>query len=141
VTIAYANLVGGNDGLVFDGGGFINQNGRPVLEAPRFREGFSAAVVDLDRTTRSRREASTWRSDLEEFRRGEQTVATVRIARSTADRSRLVYPAAPLGSTFFLPSNAVPTRSPRDELLDDSSSVALASPTTTGRWARSRRSA
>ena len=39
MTIAYANLVGGNDGLVFDGGGYINQNGRPMLEDPRNRFG------------------------------------------------------------------------------------------------------
>jgi len=39
-TLAYVNLVGANDGLVFDGGGFVFQNGRQMLEAPRFREGF-----------------------------------------------------------------------------------------------------
>ncbi|WP_437589825.1 NAD(+) synthase [Sorangium sp. So ce1000] len=119
-TIAYANLVGGNDGLVFDGGGFINQNGRPMLEAPRFREGFSAAVVDLDRTTRCRREASTWRSDLEEFRRASpRMVQVLRIRGETADRARLAYPAPPAGTTPFLPSAALPAISARDELLDD----------------------
>jgi NAD+ synthase (glutamine-hydrolysing) len=119
-TIAYANLVGGNDGLVFDGGGFVNQNGRPMLEAPRFREGFTATVVDLDRTTRGRREASTWRSDLEEFRRTTpRMVPVARIDGETADRSRLAYPAPPPGTTFFLPSATVPAVSPRDELLDD----------------------
>jgi NAD+ synthase (glutamine-hydrolysing) len=118
-TIVYANLVGGNDGLVFDGGGFVNQNGRPMLEAPRFREGFVATVVDLDRTTRSRREASTWRSDLEAFRRQERTVPLQRIQQATADRSMLAYPAPPAGTTFFLPSAALPSRSARDELLDD----------------------
>ena len=50
-TFAYANLVGANDGLIFDGGGYVNQNGKWMLEAPRFREGFAAATVDLDRTT------------------------------------------------------------------------------------------
>ena len=50
VTLAYANMVGAQDGLVFDGGGFVFQNGRPMLEAPRFREGWTACVVDLDRT-------------------------------------------------------------------------------------------
>ena len=58
-TIVYANLVGANDGLVFDGGGYVNQNGRPMLDAPRFQEGYRTTVVDLDRTTRCRREAST----------------------------------------------------------------------------------
>jgi NAD+ synthase (glutamine-hydrolysing) len=118
-TIVYANLVGGNDGLVFDGGGFVNQNGRPMLEAPRFREGFVATVVDLDRTMRARREASTWRSDLETYRRDERTVTLRKIDQATADRSMLAYPAPPLGTTFFLPSTSVPTRNSREELLDD----------------------
>lgn len=117
VTIAYANLVGGNDGLVFDGGGYINQNGRPALDAPRFREGFSAAVVDLDRTTRSRREASTWRNDLESFRKDQRAVRELRVTEPTADRSRLAYPGS--SKTFFLPSGDVPKSSPRERLLDD----------------------
>ena len=118
-TIAYANLVGANDGLVFDGGGIVNQNGRPVLDSARFREGFEAVTVDLDRTTRCRREASTWRTDLEAYRSAGPTVPSIRIETKSRDRSRLRYPAPPAGSTFFLPSDAAPTRSARDELLDD----------------------
>jgi NAD+ synthase (glutamine-hydrolysing) len=118
-TVAYANLVGGNDGLVFDGGGYVNQNGRPMLDATRWKEGFATTVVDLDRTTRCRREASTWRSDLESFRREQRAVPSVRIEGPTADRSRLAYPAPPKGTTFFLPATATPQISPRDELLDD----------------------
>ena len=48
-AVAYANLVGANDGLVFDGGGFVAQNGRLVHSAPRFREG----VVRGDGRSRS----------------------------------------------------------------------------------------
>ncbi len=118
-TVVYANLVGGNDGLVFDGGGYVNQNGRPMLDAPRFQEGHHTAVVDLDRTTRCRREASTWRADLEDFRREERLVPSIRIEAETADRSHHAYPAPPNGTTFFLPTGALPTVSPRDELLDD----------------------
>ncbi|MBL9020623.1 MAG: NAD(+) synthase [Myxococcales bacterium] len=118
-TVVYANLVGGNDGLVFDGGGIVNQNGRPMLEAPRFRAGFSAAVVDLDRTSRCRREATTWRSDLEAFRSTERPVPTIAVAGPTADRTGLRYPAPPPGSSFFLPSASVPSISARDEVLDD----------------------
>jgi NAD+ synthase (glutamine-hydrolysing) len=118
-TVAYANLVGGNDGLVFDGGGYVNQNGRPMLDAPRFREGFTTTVVDLDRTTRCRREASTWRSDLEDFRREERSVPALHFSAPTADRQSLVYPATPAGTSFFLPSATLPTRTARDELLDD----------------------
>ncbi len=118
-TIAYANLVGANDGLVFDGGGYLNQNGRPVLEAPRFQEGFVAGVVDLDRTTRCRREASTWRSDLETFRAREQPVPVLTSTAPTATREHLRYPAPPAGTTFFLPGAKVHEITPRDELLDD----------------------
>ncbi|EYF00650.1 NAD(+) synthase [Chondromyces apiculatus] len=119
-TVAYANMVGGNDGLVFDGGGLVNQNGRPMLEAPRFVQGYAATVVDLDRTTRGRREASTWRSDLEEFRRtGQRAVPTVREAGATAERTHLAYPAPPPGTTFFLPTASISKASPRDDLLDE----------------------
>ncbi|MWK81592.1 nitrilase-related carbon-nitrogen hydrolase, partial [Escherichia coli] len=51
-TLAYTNLIGSNDGLIFDGGGWVNQNGKTMLEAPRFERGFATAVVDLDRTLR-----------------------------------------------------------------------------------------
>lgn len=118
-TVVYANLVGGNDGLVFDGGGIVNQNGRPMLESPRFREGYAAAVVDLDRTSRCRREATTWRSDLEAFRSTQRPVPTVTARGATASRGQLRYPAPAPGSTFFLPSASTPTRSARDEVLDD----------------------
>lgn len=118
-TVAYANLVGGNDGLVFDGGGYVNQNGRPMLDAPRFVEGFASTVVDLDRTTRCRREASTWRNDLEHFRREHALVPCLRVEGATADRSRLAYPAPPAGTTYFLPTAEPRAISPRDELLDD----------------------
>jgi NAD+ synthase (glutamine-hydrolysing) len=118
-TVAYANLVGGNDGLVFDGGGHVSQNGRAMLDAPRWREGFATTVVDLDRTTRCRREASTWRADLESYRRESEPVPSVRAKGPSADRSRLEYPAPPRGTTFFLPSAKAAATSPRDELLDD----------------------
>src|SRR5690606_37626595 len=95
-TVVYANLVGANDGLVFDGGGFVNQNGRPMLEAPRFEEGWWAQVLDLDRTTRCRREASTWRVDAEQHHRDHAPLARIAVAAETADRSGLSYP-LPLG--------------------------------------------
>ncbi len=134
-TVVYANLVGGNDGLVFDGGGYVNQNGRPMLEAARFCEGFETAVVDLDRTTRCRREASTWRSDAERFQHQEQPILKLHSEAPTADRSKLRYP-LPLGyapprgvgghvdsgdyPSFFLPATLPePPLPPREKLLDD----------------------
>jgi len=117
-TLVYANTVGAQDGLIFDGGGYVFQNGRLVLEAPRFREGWAACVVDLDRALRSRREASTWRSDCEAFQREEVAVPVLRSARPTADRSRLAVPVPPW-QDLFLPPAAKPSRSPREEMLDD----------------------
>lgn len=132
--VVYANLVGGNDGLVFDGGGFVNQNGRPMLDAPRFEPGWWAQVVDMDRTTRSRREATTWRFDAERHRREEPALPVVRAEGDTAPRDDLAYP-LPLGyrpsvgvgghvdegayPSFFLPARRDPGPSPRDALLDD----------------------
>ena len=117
-VLLYANAVGGQDGLIFDGGGYIFQNGRLVLDAPRFVAGWWSAIVDLDRTMRLRMENSTWRSDCEAFRLQRETVPTVRVAGGTANRSALAYP-APEGGSFFLPAARGPAQDPRDRALDD----------------------
>lgn len=116
--LLYANAVGGQDGLIYDGGGFIFQNGRLVFEAPRFVEGWWSTVVDLDRTRRLRLENTTWRSDCEAFRLQRQIVPVIRIDEPTADFSALAYP-APDGGNFFLPAPGVPRIDPRDRALDD----------------------
>lgn len=117
-TLVYANTVGAQDGLIFDGGGLVFQNGRPMLDSPRFREGWTSCVVDLDRTLRSRREASTWRVDCETFQRQEVPVPVLKIDRPTADRSGLAYP-VPAATDLFLPAAGRPTRTAREEVLDD----------------------
>jgi NAD+ synthase (glutamine-hydrolysing) len=117
-TLVYANTVGAQDGLIFDGGGLVFQNGRLMLDAPRFVEGWTSCVVDLDRTVRSRREASTWRTDCETFQRQEVPVPVIAIGRPTPDRSGLVYPIPP-ATELFLPSGRLPERTPREEVLDD----------------------
>ncbi|HYN20818.1 MAG TPA: NAD(+) synthase [Thermoanaerobaculia bacterium] len=118
VTLVYGNTVGGQDGLVFDGGGYVFQNGRRALDAPRFREGWTACVVDLDRTRRMRQEDTTWRRDLELFQQERAPVPVVKARGATADPSRLRYP-PPLGDSFFLPAADETRPSPRDEVLDD----------------------
>ena len=118
VTLAYANTVGAQDGLVFDGGGYVFQNGRRALDAPRFREGWAACVVDLDRTRRMRQENTTWRTDLEAFQGGGRGVPVLPARKPAGDRSRLRYP-QPLGDSFFLPAAGTVESSPRDEVLDD----------------------
>ena len=117
-TLAYANWIGAQDGLVFDGGGFVFQNGRPMLEAPRFREGWAACVVDLDRTVRARREASTWRGDCEDFQRQEIAVPVLRSDHPTEIPESLPYP-VPSWESLFLPAAGAPERTAREEVLDD----------------------
>jgi NAD+ synthase (glutamine-hydrolysing) len=117
-VLLYANAVGGQDGLIYDGGGFILQNGRRVFEAPRFVTGWWSAVVDLDRTQRLRLENTTWRSDCEEALLAGNGVRTIRVDGQTADRSRLSYP-VPEGGSFFLPAAGASHVDPRDQALDD----------------------
>jgi NAD+ synthase (glutamine-hydrolysing) len=120
-TIAYVNLVGANDGLIFDGGGYVNQNGKSMLEAPRFREGFASVVVDLDRTSRLRSENTTWRVDQEAYAHTHPLPRTIDVPASTFStaegRARLTYP-VPAHCSFFLPAPCTP-RSPREELCED----------------------
>lgn len=54
VTIAYTNLVGGQDELVFDGGSMImNSGGELLARAPQFEEELLVADVDIGGITRS----------------------------------------------------------------------------------------
>jgi NAD+ synthase (glutamine-hydrolysing) len=119
VTLAYVNLVGANDGLVFDGGGHVAQNGRMLFSAERFREGAQAVTLDLDRTRRLRTENTTWREDQEAFA-GHPKPTRIRVDAPTRERAGLAFPAPP-NRSFFLPPQ-VAAKAARDafceELLD-----------------------
>lgn len=117
-VLVYANAVGGQDGLVFDGGGGVFQNGRQLYEAERFKAGLATCVVDLDRTRRLRTENTTWRSDCETFQRAGTMVPVIRSLHPTVEATDLSYP-APEGGSFFLPPDTRPATSARDEALDD----------------------
>jgi NAD+ synthase (glutamine-hydrolysing) len=103
-TLAYVNLVGGNDGLLFDGGGFVFQNGKPMLDAARWREGWEATTVDLDRTMRLRSENTTWRQDHAAWATTQEAVPEVEIPKEEfrTRREKLTYP-IPAHGSFFLP--------------------------------------
>ena len=116
--LVYANAVGAQDGLVFDGGGYVFQNGRLLLDAPRFRTGLVTCTVDLDRTIRLRTENTTWRSECEAFQRDGVRVPTLQSAAATVLAPQLRYPVTD-SDNFFLPAAGVPSRSARDEVLDD----------------------
>lgn len=116
-TVAYAALVGANDGLIYDGGGFVAQNGRLVLDAPRFAEQFTACTIDLDRTRRLRVENTTWRLDQETFAESGARVRRVRVPSPTTGREALRYP-APKNQSFFLP-HAAPRPTARAEFCEE----------------------
>ncbi len=117
-TVVYANMVGANDGLIFDGGGYVAQNGRMLLEGRRFVEGFAAVTVDLDRTRRLRAENTTWRNDQESFAEGRgPAVRKVVVSAPTRGRDALRFPRPPSGS-FFLPHD-VPRPSVRAEFCEE----------------------
>ncbi len=103
-TLAYTNAYGCNDGLIFDGGGYLNQNGKWMLDSPRFREGHAAGVIDLDRTSRLRSENSTWRLDRESYVMSHRLVPTIEVrpAEFATRREKLQYP-VPAQNSFFLP--------------------------------------
>lgn len=119
--IAYANLVGANDGLIFDGGGYVNQNGKWMLDAPRWAPGFAAATVDLDRTARLRAENTTWRDDAETYLERHAPLATIDVPAAefstAAGRAKLTYP-VPENGSFFLPDAAQPP-SPREVFFEE----------------------
>jgi NAD+ synthase (glutamine-hydrolysing) len=116
-VVAYANLVGGNDGLIFDGGGFVAQNGRILLEAERYREGFRAVTVDLDRTHRLRNETTTWRDDQQIFAAEAPKIGRVAVTNPTKGREKLQFP-FPTGLSFFLPNEGRRT-TPREDFCED----------------------
>lgn len=68
-TVAYVNQLGANDSLVYDGGGFVYQGGELIIEAPRWKQGFSSVVADLDRVALNRHSNATWRGNCEEYLR------------------------------------------------------------------------
>jgi NAD+ synthase (glutamine-hydrolysing) len=117
VTVAYVNMIGANDGLVFDGGGYVAQNGRLLLSAERFREGVSAVTFDLDRTRRLRTENTTWREDEATFAAGAIKPARVRVDVPFEGRASLSFP-VPTAKSFFLPES-LSTKRPRDEFCEE----------------------
>jgi NAD+ synthase (glutamine-hydrolysing) len=122
-TVLYVNAVGSNDGLVFDGGGFVAQNGRLLLSAPRFSAGVFACTVDLDRTRRLRTENTTFRTDGAAY----QSTLTPRERAGRVVLSQPTTPqqaprfALPESASFFLPSSRLPVSARQtfcEELLD-----------------------
>ncbi|MFT3710609.1 MAG: NAD(+) synthase [Archangium sp.] len=105
-TIAYVNQVGAQDGLIFDGGGFVNQNGRMLLTLPRFQQAWQAVTFDLDRTLRLRTENTTWRDDRKTYVQTQTPVPVLNVDFKTK-REGLTFPVPP-NRSFFLPAEGAP---------------------------------
>lgn len=120
-TVAYVNLVGGQDGLVFEGGGYVNQGGRMLLVAERGREGYQTQVVDLDRVRRMRMENTTWRRARDQYLKDHKSVPVVtdeRLKLVAPPNNALPYP-FPKNKSFFLPQAEESRLCPRDEYFSD----------------------
>ncbi|MBI4437845.1 NAD(+) synthase [Candidatus Uhrbacteria bacterium] len=119
-TVVYANLVGAQDSLVFDGGGCVNQCGRLCMDATRGRVGWEACVVDLDRVRRMRNENTTWRRSAQQYLALHKRTALITddaLKAVAVPDSSLPYP-APAHKSFFLPESEKPT-SARDRYFED----------------------
>lgn len=129
-TVVYANAIGANDGLIFDGGGFVAQNGRLVHEAPRFCRGATSAVtVDLLRTRRLRGENTTFRADRSDYFERAAGGRTGPVVESGGPRTlhvqgveispELRYP-RPAHRSFFLPApESAPPQPARAEFCNE----------------------
>ncbi len=116
-VLVAAYQVGGNDSLVFDGGGFFYQNGRSLMEAPRFREGTAFVDLDLDESIRLRNENTTWRT-LRQSKTAEPEPRRVLVTSGPSGSSRA--PVRPVVQNPFLPDPlSEPAVDPRKGALDD----------------------
>lgn len=107
VTLVYVNQYGGQDALVFDGGGYVNQNGRMLLETERWREGWTSSVVDLGRTRRLRRQNTTWRANAETYAGSHPRVESIDVDLPDHEAPALDYPVPGLQG-FFGPTPGAP---------------------------------
>lgn len=112
----YTNQFGGQDSLVFDGGCFVCQNGRMLLEGNRWEECWTSQVVDLDKTARKRHENTTWRSNCEQFLKEDIPVKILNVGNGPGvvdDQCP-----TPIPKSFFIPGDVKMT-SPQERYFED----------------------
>lgn len=117
VCLAYVNQIGANDGLVFDGGGYIAQNGRLVTKCDRWRIGFDAWVIDLERTRQQRLENHTWQSDADRYRRSRAPMSVVVCDNDPQRPTESEYPHQQ-SDLVFVPASVIPP-DPQAEYFED----------------------
>ncbi|MBN2441771.1 MAG: NAD(+) synthase [Spirochaetales bacterium] len=118
VVLVYVNQYGGNDSLVFDGGGYINQNGLMVRESKRWEESYCTGIVDLSKTSRLRHENTTWRTDCMLFYETQKPVAVIECSDGPDANHKDYRYTVPKNKSFFLPIS-VPCKNPVHNYFDD----------------------
>jgi NAD+ synthase (glutamine-hydrolysing) len=103
VCVAYVNMVGGQDELVFDGASFImNERGECVARGLAFEEDFVVAALDLEAVFRAR---------LHDSRRRKEKL------RVRDDAARISLPALPALEAPALPAREVAAPTPVEEVF------------------------
>jgi NAD+ synthase (glutamine-hydrolysing) len=89
VAVAYVNLVGGQDELVFDGYSFImDQEGRPVASGPQFEEALIVADLDVEAVFRRRLHDTRRRQERLALEKRGVTVEKIVLSSGSPRRSR-----------------------------------------------------
>ncbi len=119
-VVAYINIVGGQDSLIFDGGAYVSSCGALVHESPYCAEGLETCVVDLDRAERMRRQNTTWRrgSMKNQDKRNVMLVSTTATRACGMQNNALPYP-FPKHKNFFMPANERVSYNPRHEFFQE----------------------
>jgi len=102
VCLAFVNMVGGQDELVFDGGSLIvNERGEPVARGRQFAEDFVVADLDLDAVFHARLHDSRRRKDKQHMVESAR-VGLPPLARPPAPAlpAREVVPLAPVDEVY-----------------------------------------
>jgi len=104
VCVAYVNMIGGQDELVFDGASMVvNEHGECLARGRMFEEDLVVADLDLDAVFRAR---------LHDSRRRKEKL----VVRDTATRVSL--PALPAPEAPALPPRVVPALAPVEEVFE-----------------------
>jgi NAD+ synthase (glutamine-hydrolysing) len=114
-VLAYLNLVGGQDELVFDGQSAIyNQHGKTICRGPAFEEDLLVCDVDLDSVFRERLRDPIWRNvdlnalptiELSLPDMGPKRALPSRIEPELPERAEEVYRALVLGTRDYVCKN------------------------------------
>jgi NAD+ synthase (glutamine-hydrolysing) len=103
VCLAFVNMVGGQDELVFDGGSLVvNERGEPIARGRQFAEDFVVADLDLDAVFHAR---------LHDSRRRKEKQAAAEVARV------VLHPLGPAATPPLPPREVVPLP-PVDEVYE-----------------------